>query len=111
MPKYFENYDLDNIITLVKGNLFAQMLRNAGYNENKTCFIEDSFTNGFDIGYEGPEERQSLSSNIPLKVGSRTELWNKLMKEVKLKRVAGPFKTIPYDNFIQSLIGLVPKAG
>ena len=33
------------------------------------------------------------------------------MKEIRLKRVPGPFKTIPFDNFIQSPIGLVPKAG
>ena len=33
------------------------------------------------------------------------------MKEVKLGRVAGPFKEVPYKNFIQSPIGLVPKAG
>ena len=33
------------------------------------------------------------------------------MKEVALKRVAGPFNKIPFDNFIQSPIGLVPKAG
>ena len=31
------------------------------------------------------------------------------MKEVKLKWYAGPFKEIPFDNYIQSLIGLVPK--
>ena len=33
------------------------------------------------------------------------------MKEVKANRVVGPFKEIPYKNFIQSPIGLVPKAG
>ena len=31
------------------------------------------------------------------------------MKEVKLKRYAGPFKNIPFEHFIQSPIGLVPK--
>ena len=31
------------------------------------------------------------------------------MKEVKEKRYAGPFETIPFDNYIQSPIGLVPK--
>ena len=31
------------------------------------------------------------------------------MKEVKLNRVAGPFKQIPFANYIQSPIGLVPK--
>ena len=31
------------------------------------------------------------------------------MKEVQLKQYAGPFETIPFDNFIQSPIGLVEK--
>ena len=38
-------------------------------------------------------------------------LWNKVMKEVEAKRFAGPFEKIPFDNFIQSPIGLVPKDG
>ena len=35
------------------------------------------------------------------------------MNEVKLNRYAGPFREadIPYNNYIQSLVGLVPKAG
>ena len=33
------------------------------------------------------------------------------MKEVNLKRYARPFKKIPFENFIQSPISLVPKAG
>ena len=33
------------------------------------------------------------------------------MKEVKLKRYAEPFNDIPYKNYVQSPIGLVPKAG
>ena len=33
------------------------------------------------------------------------------MKEVETKRYAGPFNTIPYNNYIQSPIGLVPKDG
>ena len=33
------------------------------------------------------------------------------MKEVRLGRVAGPFNEVPFDNFIQSPIGLVPQAG
>ena len=33
------------------------------------------------------------------------------MKEVKDGRVAGPFDEIPFRDFIQSPIGLVPKAG
>ena len=51
------------------------------------------------------------SPNLKLRVGSETILWNKLMKEVAAGRVAGPFKEIPFDEYIQSPIGLVPKGG
>ena len=46
-----------------------------------------------------------------MKVGSRTQLWNKLIKEVRAGHVAGPYDNIPFENYIQSPIGLVPKAG
>ena len=49
--------------------------------------------------------------NIPFFVGNCEVMWNKLMKEVKLQRVAGPFDHIPFEHFIQSPIGLVPKDG
>ena len=111
LPVYYENFDLQNIITPVKAEVLVSLLKEMGYDANKIKFLEDGFTNGFDIGYQGPETRQSESNNIPLRVGSKTELWNKLMKEVKAKRVAGPFDQIPYQNYIQSPLGLVPKAG
>ena len=69
------------------------------------------FIDGFDIGYRGPLIRKSKSRNIPLMVGSDLDLWLKVMKEVKLGRYTGPYEEIPYQNFIQSPIGLVPKAG
>ena len=71
----------------------------------------DGFTNGFDIGYNGPTERQSYAENILITTGSTQELWLKIMKEVSEKRYAGPFTKVPFTNFIQSPIGLVPKAG
>ena len=49
------------------------------------------------------------SKNLKLNVGNSTELWNKVMKEVQLGRYAGPFKQVPFKNYIQSPIGLVPK--
>ena len=63
------------------------------------------------MGYRGPLQRQNFSRNIPITVGSESEMWDKLMKEVELGRHAGPFKQIPYKFFIQSPIGLVPKSG
>ena len=110
-PLYYQNYDLDNVETPVKVEELIRMLKHYDYDENEISFLEEGFTMGFDIGYEGPSEQKSESENIPLKVGNKTDLWNKLMKEVELKRVAGLFDSIPFDNYIQSPIGLIPKAG
>ena len=71
----------------------------------------NGFTQGFDLGYQGPTQRVSKSRNIPFTVGNKTILWNKLMKEIQLKRVAGPFGQVPFDCYIQSPIVLVPKSG
>ena len=50
------------------------------------------------------------SKNLKFRgVGDHIILWNKVIKEVKLKRYAGPFKEPPFKFFIQSPIGLVPK--
>ena len=46
---------------------------------------------------------------MKLRVGSQTELWNKVMKEVELGRYAGPYESPPFENYVQSPIGLVPK--
>ena len=70
----------------------------------------NGFRTGFDIGYCGPTNRRDLAHNIQLWIGTKTQLWNKVMDEVKLGRYPGPFEEPPYKQFIQSPIGLVPKA-
>ena len=79
------------------------------YDKDKTEYLVDGFKNGFSIGYQGPEDVQLTSQNLRLTVGDPIDLWNKVMKEVQVGRYAGPFETIPFDNYIQSPIGLVPK--
>ena len=74
-------------------------------------FLVSGFRNGFSIGYQGPEKVKIKSPNLKLTVGSPIVLWNKIMKEVKEGRYAGPFMRIPFKNYIQSLIGLVEKDG
>ena len=107
----FSNYNLKQVVMPVKAELFAQMLSDVGYPEEKVKFLYHGFTRGFDIQYQGPTDRQSQTENIPFTVGDKVDLWNKLMKEVKLNWVVGPFEKVPFSNFIQSPIGLVPKAG
>ena len=70
----------------------------------------NGFRKGFNIGYCGPSDRRDLTDNILLWIGTKTQLWNKVMDEVKLGRYAGPFEEPLYKHFIQSPIGLVPKA-
>ena len=111
IPEFYENLDLDHICTPVKWQVFENFLKEANYDAKETTFLVQGFKEGFDLGYQGPTNRQSRAHNLPFHIGNRVQLWNKLMKEVKLKRVTGPFDEIPFDNYIQSPIGLVPKAG
>ena len=106
-----ENKDLDEIFTPVDVNSFTSLLRNAGYDEQKTRFIEQGFSQGFSLNYQGPKQVKRRAKNLKLRVGSKTELWNKILKEVQAKRVAGPFEEIPFDYYIKSPVGLVPKDG
>ena len=110
IPQY-TNMDLNRIVTLVKVDKFVTMLKAANYEASEVAFLEQGFKHGFDIGYEGPQERCSESENLPFTVGNESILWSKIMKEVQLGRVAGPFDKIPCDNYIQLQVGLVPKAG
>ena len=107
----FQNLDLENIVTPVDPKVLQKYLVESNYDPDETQFLVQGFEKGFDIQYNGPANRTSNAQNLPFTVGSPIELWNKLMKEVKLKRVAGPFDEVPFTNYIQSPIGLVPKAG
>ena len=100
-PEFYENFDLCNIHTPVDHKKLEQLLVETNYDRVETEFLVDGFRSGFDIGYNGPLVRQSRAKNLPFTIGNKVELWNKFMKEVRLKRVAGPFKDIPYENFIQ----------
>ena len=105
----FSNRDLKNIVTPVKVNIYKRLLQETGYDKDKIQYLVNGFTHGFDLCYKGPSRVRKKSPNLKLTVGSTTELWNKIMTEVKAKRYAGPFKKIPYKYFIQSPVGLVPK--
>ena len=87
------------------------LLREANYDQSETDFLLDGFRNGFDIGYRGETNIQQTAPNLKFVIGNKTILWNKVMKEVEAKRYAGPFPDIPYSEYIQSPIGLVPKDG
>ena len=106
-----ENFDLDSIVTPVNVGRLQQLLEESEYDAGETRFLISGFKHGFSIGYEGDMKVQLNSPNLKFRVGNLTILWNKVMKEVKLKRYAGSFDQILYQYYIQSPIGLVPKDG
>ena len=101
------------MVTPVNIKRLQQLLFNSKYDKEESKFIIESLCNGFEISYAGPRRRRDFAKNLPFRdgVGSKGELWEKMMKEVKLKRFAGPYRKeeISYDFFAQSPIGLVPK--
>ena len=100
---------MKNIVTPVKVKVYQRLLGESGYNRDKTRFLVDGFTRGFSLQYKGPRKVARKAPNLKLRIGSLTEIWNKVMVEVKAKRYAGPFEKVPYQYFIQSPIGLVQK--
>ena len=88
-----------------------QLLIESKYDSEESKFILQGFKEGFSIGYNGNQSVKMKSPNLKLTVGTELDLWNKVMKEVKLKRYAGTYLEPPFENFIQSPIGLVPKDG
>ena len=110
----YENFDANTLITPVKAAVLEKLLVETNYNKKETQFLVNGFKSGFDIGYEGKKESiRRFAPNLKLAVGSKVDLWNKVMKEVEKKRFCGPYleSQIPFESFIQSLIGLVPKDG
>ena len=101
--------NLKDIVTPVDVSAYERLLKEAGYDAQKTRYLVNGFTNGFDLEYQGPRNVKRSARNLPLSVGSKEELWNKVMTEVKACRYAGPFNKPPFKHFIQSPIGLVPK--
>ena len=109
--EYVENFDLSMVITPVDAVKLRDLLIESEYSSEEIQFLYEGFTKGFDIGYWGPIKGVARKApNLRLRVGSETIVWNKIIKEVKKGRFAGPFRDKPpFDDFIQSPSRLVPK--
>ena len=79
------------------------------FNDRDRIKLVTGFRDGFRMGYHGPGNVKLEARNLPFTIGDERLLWNKVMKEVKNERYAGPFDDIPFDFYIQLPIGLVPK--
>ena len=92
---FYENYDLENLVTPVDVNRFNQLLIDSGCEEKLRSEVIDGCRNGFDLGYEGLQDVKLESPNLRFCVGDEIDLWNKVMKGVKLKRYVGLFEKPP----------------
>lgn len=106
--EYFDHQKIHSPLNVTK---FQELLESHKYDNQEMRYLINGLRNGFSIEYDGPREGVRTSNNLKLRVGSKTKLWNKLMKEVEKKRVAGPYRAdnMPFDWFYQSPVGLVAK--
>jgi len=94
------------ITTPIKPHILKAFL--AGYDNQKITFLNNGFLEGFRIPFRG-EECQLISRNHKSARDNTTILQQKIEKEIKARRVKGPFKDPPLSNFRVSPLGLVPK--
>ena len=106
---WFENFDIDRIFTPVNVSRLNELLIETKNNDDKRRFLVEGFKNGFASKFQGNRQVKRTAPNLKLRVGSKFELWNKVMNEVKEKRYAGPYDKVPFEYFIQSPIRLVSK--
>ena len=111
IPEYFENFNLRDIHTPINADRLEELLNECNYDGEKTNYLVQGFKEGFDLGYRGRPDVQLTAPNLKFTIGNKTILWNKMMNEVKEQRYAGPFEEIPFEFYIQSPVGLVPKDG
>ena len=112
MEENFCNFDLTNIYTPVSHEQLDILLRETNYPEVKRDFLVNGFKFGFDLGYRGSHKEKLTSPNLRFVVGNEEVLWEKMMNETRNKRFAGPFPDQPpFEFYIQSPVGLVPKDG
>ena len=106
---WHENFNLTEIKTPIDVNKYKDLLIQANYPKKKREYLVDGFKNGFALNFTGDRKVKRLAPNLKLRVGSKIEIWNKVMKEIAAGRYAGPYEEPPFEYFIQSHIGLVPK--
>ena len=106
--EWYENYDMENVVTPVNVDVFERLLIQSNYNKSKRIKLINGFRNGFSLHYEGEMKVKKTAPDLKLRIGT-LHIWTKVMTEVKAGHYAGPYQNIPFEFFIQSPIGLVPK--
>ena len=98
---------LAKIVTPVRVNKLANLL--IGYPPNDKNVLINGFKFGFRLGSNNQNYSKCIPNNHKSVNKEQTIVSNKILKEIRLMRYLGPFDIIPFDNFVISPLGLVPK--
>ena len=79
-----------------------------GYDRSSSQFLLNGFKYGFSLCYTGPRSPQTCK-NLKSADQNPSIVREKIIKEIAAGRVAGPFSSIPFENFKMSPTGLVQK--
>lgn len=79
-----------------------------GYDENIRQQLLQGFTEGFRLGYEGPN-KNLVSKNLKSANDNPEIISQKMDSEMQANRIAGPFDSPPFPTFRTNPLGLVPK--
>lgn len=93
-------------VTPIKPDVLKHLL--TGYPTTETKFLVEGFTYGFKIPFSGPYPPKT-TKNLASAFQHSEVIENKIAKEVSKGRIAGPFDNPPFEPFIVSPLGVVPK--
>ena len=79
-----------------------------GYDPAKRLTLVEGFKSGFPLGISEPVP-PAIFQNHPSVHNHESFVRNKIIKEIQLNRVKGPFKEQPLASFVCSPLGVVPK--
>ena len=97
----------NSLPTPIKVRELARLLREVDHPGRD--YIIEGFSKGFDLGFRGPESALDASNNLSVNQNPEAAL-EKVLSEVKLGRIAGPFPSPPLPNFKCSPLSLREKS-
>lgn len=92
--------------TPINHAVLAEYLK--GYDVKKINYLLEGYSNGFRLEYEG-DRGFPLSSNLKSAQENKKVVSEKIAKELKEGRIAGPFSELPFNSLKISPLGIVPK--
>lgn len=101
-----EHNDRDVAPTPIRISVLKEWLEISSYPDAN--ILLSGFQDGFRLCYNGPRHSR-IARNLKSITKYPGVALQKIDKELKLGRIAGPFVKEPFDNFQSSPIGLVPK--